>query len=58
MVIELVKNKKSSQWHFRIKGSNGRIVCASENYRRKSYCIRIAGKIMNTTEWKIRELAV
>lgn len=56
MLIIEIRENKSKEWWFRIKGINGKIIASSETYKRRAYCLRIANKVAATTSWKIREL--
>jgi uncharacterized protein YegP (UPF0339 family) len=56
MKIELVKNK--GQWHFRVKAKNGRIICSSETYKRKSDAARGAECLCELGPWTEVEIVV
>jgi len=55
--FELFKSEDNSQWYFRLIAKNGRIICQSEGYTRKSNALNgIRSVKKNAAKAKIEEL--
>lgn len=49
MKIEIFRSKKGNKQHyFRVRATNGRILCVSEGYTRKASCMKSAESLRRT----------
>ena len=49
------RSRSNKEWYFRLVARNGRTVCQSEGYKRKSAALRTCGRINLTFPMRIVE---